>query len=118
MGAWQTGGVGARWWPRGRAGMLKHSCVRVAMGPVRRERVAPPHNAAERAIRPSENGVSAIQWLTDASTLENAHVRPNRFAYYVLLYTYTRVQAPYWGHGPLPWRWRGRPTEMRGERRG
>jgi hypothetical protein len=67
------------WWPRGRAGMLKHSCVRVAMGAVQRERVAPPHNAAERAIRPSENGVSAIQWLTDASTLENAYGRPNRF---------------------------------------
>jgi hypothetical protein len=84
------------WWPRVRADMLKHSCVRVAMGPVRRERVAPPHNAAERAIRPSETGVSTMQWLTDASTLENAHAQQNLFACDVLLYAYTRVQAPYW----------------------
>jgi hypothetical protein len=42
--------------------------------------MTPPHHAAARAIRPSENGVSAMQWLTDASTLENAHGRPNRFA--------------------------------------
>jgi hypothetical protein len=67
-------------WPRVRAGMLQHSCVRVALGPVRRECMTPPHHAAARAIRPSENGVSAMQWLTDASTLENAHGRPNRFA--------------------------------------
>ena len=78
-------------YPRVRAGMLKHSCVRVAMGPVRRERVVPPHHAAARAICPSENGVSSIQWLTDASTLENAQGRPNHFACSVLLYAYTRV---------------------------
>jgi hypothetical protein len=78
-------------WPRVRAGMLKHSCVRVDMGPVRREPVVPLHHAAARAICPSENRVSAIQWLTDASTLENAHGRPNRFACSVLLYAYTRV---------------------------
>jgi uncharacterized protein YjbJ (UPF0337 family) len=50
--------------------------------------------------------------------LEKANLRQNLFVYYLLFYAYTRVQAPYWRHGPLPLLWRGRPTEMRGERRG